>query len=133
MQLLLLVILLGGVGMFVLFYGMRLKAARVERIAALYEKAIDQGLDPREISFQLDESELGDPYGNLKAGIILLATALAIVLAIWAVDRLHGPYKSLGFGLIPAAIGLACIYIHFAIPRTPPAGGNPHPPRQSDS
>jgi hypothetical protein len=121
MYLIWLVILLGALGIFVLFYGMRLRADRTERLAQLYEKAIAQGIDPEKISFQLDEEVEGDPAGNLKAGIILLATALAIVLAIWAADRLMGPYRALGFALVPAAIGLACIYIHYSVPRGPRA------------
>ena len=118
MYLVWLVILLGALGIFVLFYGMRLKAERTERLAQLYEKAIAQGIDPAKISFELDEEQQGDPAGNLKAGIILLATALSIVLAIWAADRLSGAYRALGFALIPALIGLACIYIHYSVPRT---------------
>ena len=103
-----------GIGVFILIYGMRIKARRDERLAGLYEKALEQGLDPRAIKFDLDEREQGDPAGNLKAGIILLAVALALVLGIWAADSLQGAYRLLGFALVPCAIGLAVLFIHFA-------------------
>lgn len=112
-----LLLLLLGAGIFVLIYGMRLKAQQTERLASLYEKALSQGIDPRSIQFQLDERELGDPQGNLKAGIILLAIAVALVLGLWAAEQLAGPYRALGFALVPAAIGLACLFIHYSVPR----------------
>jgi hypothetical protein len=114
---LLLLLLLLGAGVFVLVYGMRIKARQTERLAGLLEKALEKGADPRSIKLELDERELGDPYGNLKAGVILLATALAMVLGVVCADRLPGPYRALGFGLIPACIGLACLFIHYAVPR----------------
>jgi hypothetical protein len=112
-----LLLLVLGAGVFVLVYGMNLKARMTQRLADLYQKALEQGVDPRAIQFQLDERELGDPQGNLKAGIILLAVALALILGIFAADNLPGPYRALGFALVPAAIGLACLFIHFAVPR----------------
>lgn len=112
-----LLLLLLGAGVFVLIYGMQLKSRQTERLASLYEKALGQGVDPRAIQLQLDERELGDPQGNLKAGIILLAVALAMILGIWAADRLPGPYRALGFALVPGAVGLACLFIHYAVPR----------------
>ena len=92
----------------------------------LYEKAMAQGLDPREINFQLDDRE-GDPQGNLKAGIILLASTLGLFLGIAAAAAFPGPARMLGFAFVPGMIGLGAIYIHFAIkPRPaaklPPAG-----------
>ena len=118
-----LMLLVLGAGVFVLIYGMRLKARMTERLAELYDKALDKGLDPRSIQFQLEERELGDPQGNLKAGIILLSTAFGIVLGIWAADKLPpGPYRAMLFAAVPAAIGLACLFIHYAVPRPrPPA------------
>ncbi|HES57802.1 MAG TPA: hypothetical protein ENO21_00045, partial [Firmicutes bacterium] len=56
-------LLVVGIGIFVLFYGMRIKARRNERLADLYQQAIDKGLDPREIQFDFDEREAGDPQG----------------------------------------------------------------------
>jgi hypothetical protein len=112
-----LLLLLLGAGLFVLIYGMHLKSRQTERLANLYEKALGQGVDPRAIQFQLDERELGDPQGNLKAGIILLFVAVAMVLGIWATDKLPGPYRALGFALVPGAVGLACLVIHYAVPR----------------
>ena len=87
---------------------------------------MDKGLDPRAIKFDLDDREQGDPYGNLKAAIILLAVALALVLGIWAADALRGAFRLLGFALVPLAIGLAMLFIHLTIPRpkkddTPPS------------
>lgn len=111
-----LLLLLGG-GFFVLVYGMNLKARQTQRLAELYQRALEQGVDPRAIQFQLDERELGDPQGNLKAGIILLSVALALVLGILAADKLPGPYRALGFAFVPAAIGCACLFIHYAVPR----------------
>lgn len=124
MQLVGLLLLLFGAGMFVLLYGMRLKAARVDQLARLYQQAMDKGLDPRAISFELDAAETGDPQGNLKAGIILLAVALALVGGLWAAEALQGPWRVVGFALVPAAAGLATLFIHFSLrPRTrPPAG-----------
>ncbi len=113
---LLLLLLLIGTGI-VLAYGMRLRARRNERLADLYEKAIQNGLDPREIQFSLDEQEQGDPQGNLKAGIILLASALGMTGGIWAAAALPGPFKLVGFALVPALIGLAALFIHFSVPR----------------
>lgn len=107
-----------GIGVFILVYGMRIKARRDERLAGLYEKALDKGLDPRAIKFDLEEREPGDPHGNLKAGIILLAVALALILGIWAADSLRGAYRLLGFALVPCAIGLAVLFIHYAVPRS---------------
>jgi hypothetical protein len=114
---LLLLLLLIGTGAFVLAYGMRLRARRNERLAELYDKAIQAGLDPRSIQFSLDEQEQGDPQGNLKAGIILLATALGMVGGIWGAAALPGPFKLLGFALVPALIGLAALFIHYSVPR----------------
>lgn len=123
----LLLLLLVGISAFILIYGMRLKARRNEQLADLYEKALEQGVDPREIKFELDEREQGDPLGNLKAGIILLAVALALVLGIWAADALRGAYRILGFALVPAAIGMAALFIHFSLPRS----GDQQPPGRS--
>jgi hypothetical protein len=109
-------LLLVGIGVFILVYSMRLKARRDERRAELYEKALDQGIDPREIKFELDDRELGDPFGNLKAGIILLAVALALVAGMWLAESMRGAYRLLVFALVPAAIGVALLIIHLALP-----------------
>lgn len=117
-------LLMIGIGTFVLIYGMRIKARRNERLADLYQKALDKGVDPREIKLDLDEKELGDPHGNLKAGIVLLATALSIALGFLAAERLPGIWKLLGFAFVPGGIGLAVLYIHFTIrPQHPKDGG----------
>jgi len=108
-------LLMVATGVFVIIFGMRIRARRNERLASLYEKALDKGLDPREIKFQLEEQERGDPQGNLKAGIILLATALSIVLGFAMAERLPGIWHFLGLALIPAGIGLALLFIHFTI------------------
>jgi hypothetical protein len=113
-----LLLLVIGIGTFILVYGMRLKARLNERRANLYEKALEQGLDPAELKLELDQRELGDPYGNLKAGIILLAVALAIFLGIWSAQALSGPFRLLGFALVPLMVGVATLFIHFAVPRT---------------
>jgi hypothetical protein len=110
-------VLVAGIAIFVLFYGMRIKARRNERLADLYQQAIDKGLDPRQIQFEFDEREQGDPQGNLKAGIFLLATALAIVLGMFAAQALSGIWKALGFVLVPAALGIAALFIHYSVPR----------------
>jgi hypothetical protein len=113
-----LLLLILGAGVFVLVYGMWIRARITERLAGLYQKALEHGADPSTIRLQLEERELGDPQGNLKAGIILLATALAILGGIFAADRLPpGPYRGVIFVFVPAAIGLACLFIHFAVPR----------------
>ncbi|MEZ5336840.1 MAG: DUF6249 domain-containing protein [bacterium] len=123
------------ISMLIMLYGMRLKARRTERLADLYEKAMAQGLDPREINFQLDDSG-GDPQGNLKAGIILLAGTFGLFLGIWAAAAFPGPARMLGFAFVPGMIGLAAIYIHFAVkPQStakPPLGGKQqeHPGNQ---
>ena len=119
--LLLLMILLFGAGIFILVYGMHLKARRNDRLAQLYQRALEQGHDPREIQLDFDERGVGDPQGNLKAGVVLLATALGIVLGIIAADKLPGAWRLIGFALVPACIGLAALFIHFAIPRPPAA------------
>ena len=110
-------VLMLGIGTFVLIYGMRIKARRNERLAQLYQQALEQGIDPRELKFEIDEQEAGDPHGNLKAGIILLATALGILLGIAAAVILSGVWRALGFVLVPAAIGFALLFIHSSIPR----------------
>ena len=98
-------LLMIGIGTFVLIYGMRIKARRNERLADLYQKALDNGVNPRDIKIDLDEKELGDPAGNLKAGIILLATALSIALGFLAAERLPGIWKLFGFAFVPGGIG----------------------------
>jgi pilus assembly protein TadC len=108
-------LLLVGIGVFILVYGMRIKAKRDERRAGLYEKALEKGIDPRELKFDLDDRELGDPLGNLKAGIILLAVALALVVGMWMAESLQGAYRLLIFALVPAAIGIALLFIHLAL------------------
>ena len=108
-------LLLVGIGVFILVYGMRIKTQRDERRAGLYEKALDKGVDLREIKFDLDDRELGDPLGNLKAGIILLAVALALVAGMWMAESLRGAYRLLVFALVPAAIGIALLFIHLAL------------------
>jgi hypothetical protein len=114
-----LLLLLILIGTFVLLYGMWLRARRTAQLAALYQRAIEQGMDPRALRFELDEREAGDPQGNLKAGIILLAASLGLVAGLWAAQVLDGPWRAVGFALIPLAIGLACIFIHYAMPRPP--------------
>lgn len=108
-------LLLTGAGLFVLFYGMRLRAARVDKIAKLYEQALAAGRDPAELKAALDEQEQGDPQGNLKAGVILLATALGMVAGLWAAQAMPGPWRALGFAMIPAAVGGALLFIHFTL------------------
>jgi hypothetical protein len=115
-------LVLTGVIVFILLYGMRIKAQRDARLVALYHKALESGVDPLLIRNQFEEREQGDPQGNLKAGIILLATALSMLLGLWAADRLPGAYRLLGFVLIPAGIGLACLFIHYNVPRPPKPG-----------
>ena len=126
-------LLVVGAALFVLIYGMRLRATRNERLFKLYERALDQGLDPRTIQFDLEEREVGDPKGNLKAGVILLATALAIVLGMLAIDRLPGPMRFIGFALVPASVGLACLFIHFTMsnPKAMPSDKVGLPPPDS--
>ena len=125
-------LILFGIAMWIMVYGMRLKARRTERLADLYEKAMAQGLDPREINFQLDDRE-GDPQGNLKAGIILLAGTLGLFLGIWAAEAFSGPGRMLGFAFVPGMIGLAALYIHFSVGparrKAPPA--EPSRPQQA--
>jgi hypothetical protein len=113
-------LLLLAAGVFILLYGMWLRARRNERLASLYEKALDKGIDPRSISLELDEREAGDPQGNLKAGIILLATALSMVLGIWAAQALFGAWRLIGFALVPGGIGLACLFIHYSLRSSTP-------------
>jgi hypothetical protein len=120
----LLLLLVFGAGIFILIYGMQLKAKRNEQLTELYRQAISQGLDPREIQIDLDSRSAGDPQGNLKAGIILLATALGIILGILCIDKLAGGWRMLGFALVPGCIGLAALFIHFAVPRP----RDPQPP-----
>src|SRR5436309_10932228 len=115
MQFIGLLLLLIGAGIFVLIYGMWLKSQRTERLLRLYEHALDRGLDLQAIRLQFeDDHGSGDPHGNLKAGIFLLAIALAMMAGIWAADNLPGPWHALGFALIPAAAGLAALLIHAA-------------------
>lgn len=108
-------LLLFGAGLFVLFYGMRLRAARVDKLAKLYEQALAAGRDPAELKLALDGQEQGDPQGNLKAGVILLATALGMVAGLWAAQVMPGPWRALGFALIPACIGGALLWIHYSL------------------
>jgi Domain of unknown function (DUF6249) len=116
MQLIGLFLLCASAGLFVLGYGMHLKARRAERRYQLYQQAIEKGLDPSSLSLT-DEDETGDPSGNLKAGVVFLATALAMLLGVWAADSLRGPWRAAGFAIVPALVGLALVFIHFAIPR----------------
>jgi hypothetical protein len=112
-------LLMVAIGVAVIFYGMRIRARRSEQLADLYAKALERGVDPREIKFQLDAQEQGDPQGNLKAGVILLATALSIVLGFALAERLPGIWHFLGLALVPAGIGLALLFIHYTV--SPPA------------
>ncbi len=116
-------LLMIGIGTLVLIYGMRIKARRNERLADLYQKALDNGVNPRDIKIDLDEKELGDPQGNLKAGIILLATALSIALGFLAAEHLERHWRLLGFAFIPAGIGLAVLFIHYTILPSKPKDG----------
>lgn len=115
-------LLLVGIGTFILVYGMWLRARRTERLARLYEQALDKGQDLRQLSASLEERDQGDPQGNLKAGIILLATALSMVLGIWAAQALAGAWRLIGFAIIPGGIGLAALFIHYSLRPAPPAG-----------
>lgn len=117
-------LLFTGAGVFVLVYGMQLKARRAKRLYQLYQNALDKGVDPRSLKLDLEDQEQGDPQGNLKAGIILLATALSLLLGLWAGKALGGPLRGVGFAILPAGIGLACIFIHYAVARPPAAPGH---------
>ena len=127
-------LLLVAAGVFILLYGMWLRARRDERLARLYEKALDKGVDPRSLSLEFDQREAGDPQGNLKAGIILLATALSMVLGIWAAQALGGAWRLIGFAVVPGGIGLACLFIHYSLRGAPTAGSRgASPPDRLDS
>jgi hypothetical protein len=117
---LVLLLMMVGSGVFIIVYGMRLRAQQNERLAILYQKALESGQDPISIQRALQVPEQADPQGNLKAGIILLASALGMAGGIWAASVLPGPGRLLGFALVPALIGCAVIVIHFTIPRPPP-------------
>jgi hypothetical protein len=117
MQLIGLLLLVIGAGIFVLVYGMWLKSARTDKLMRLYQQAIDKGIDPRSIRFELEESDAGDPQGNLKAGVFMLAIALAMIAGLWAAEMLRGPWRMTGFALVPAAVGLAALLIHFTATR----------------
>jgi hypothetical protein len=112
-----LLLILIAAGIFVLVYGMRLRAQRVARLAELYEKALASGADLEQIRRGFDEMEQGDPQGNLKAGILLLAAALGMVAGLWAGQHLRGPWGAVGFAFVPAALGAAALFIHYAVPR----------------
>ena len=116
-------LLLIGAGIFVLVYGMWLKSARTEKLARLYTQAMEKGIDPRTLRFDFEDSEAPDPAGNLKAGVFLLAIALAMVAGLWFAENLHGPWRLTGFALVPAAVGLAAVLIHLVLgrPQSPPA------------
>lgn len=121
MQFIGVLLLLIGAGIFVLVYGMWLKSQRTEKLARLYAQAMEKGIDPRAIRFELEDAEQADPHGNLKAGVFLLAIALAMVAGLWFAQSMHGPWRLTGFALVPAAVGLAAILIHFALNRNPSA------------
>lgn len=108
-------LLLLGIGTFVLIYGMRIRARKNELLADLYRQALEKGTDLSHVKLELDDKEAGDPRGNLKAGIFLLSTALAIVLAFLCAERLPGIWKLTGFALIPALLGLAALFIHLTL------------------
>lgn len=117
MQLFGLLLLCAAAGLFVLGYGMHLKSRRAERKYQLMQQAIEKGLDPGSLQLGAEE-EQGDPAGNLKAGIVFLATALALLIGVWAADRLPGPWRASGFAVVPALVGLALIFIHYSLPPT---------------
>jgi len=121
MQFIGILLLLIGAGIFVLVYGMWLKAARTERLARLYQQAMDKGVDPRSIRLDLEDDDTSDPLGNLKAGVFMLAIALAMLAGLWAAQALPGPWRLSGFAAVPAAVGLAALLIHFTL------GGNRKP------
>jgi hypothetical protein len=108
-------LLLIGAGIFVLVYGMWLKSARMEKLARLYTQAMEKGIDPRALRFDFEDNENPDPAGNLKAGIFLLAIAVAMVVGLWFAENMHGPWRLTGFALVPAAVGLAAVLIHLAL------------------
>jgi hypothetical protein len=112
-------LLLIGAGIFVLVYGMWLKSARTEKLARLYAQAMEKGIDPRSLRFDFDDQDRPDPAGNLKAGIFLLAIALAVVAGFWFAGNTPGPWRLTGFALVPAAVGLAALVIHFTAVRRP--------------
>ena len=109
-------LLLIGAGIFVLVYGMWLKSARTEKLARLYTMAMERNMDPRTIRFDLEEDG-PDPAGNLKAGVFLVAIALAMVAGLWFAQNMHGPWRLTGFALVPAAVGVAALLIHAALGR----------------
>ena len=116
-------LLLIGAGIFVLVYGMWLKSARTEKLARLYAQAMEKGIDPRTLRFDFEAEENPDPAGNLKAGVFLLAIALAMVAGLWFAENMQGPWRLTGFALVPAAVGLAAVLVHLALGRAqaPPA------------
>jgi Domain of unknown function (DUF6249) len=116
-------LLLIGAGIFVLVYGMWLKSARTEKLARLYTQAMEKGIDPRALRFDFEAEDNPDPAGNLKAGVFLLAIALALVAGLWFAENMHGPWRLTGFALVPAAVGLAAILVHLALGnrQAPPA------------
>ena len=67
---------------------MWLKAARTEKLTRLYTQAMEKGIDPRTIRFDFEDQENPDPAGNLKAGVFLLAIALAMVAGLWFAENM---------------------------------------------
>lgn len=112
-----LLLLCAAAGLFILGYGMHLKSRRAERRFQLMQQAIEKGLDPAHLPVDLPD-EQGDPAGNLKAGILFLATALAMLIGVWAADKLPGPWRASGFAVVPAMVGLALLFIHYSVPRS---------------
>jgi hypothetical protein len=44
-----------------------------------------------------------------------------MVLGLWAAQALPGAWKLLGFALLPAGLGVACLFIHFTLHPRPPS------------
>jgi len=105
-------------------------ASRNRQFAQLMEERklmLERGMEPPPLKLPEESRRPRDTLANLKAGIILLFVALALLLAqlLWPSGMfLGGQYFGKPAGVVAGVLGLGFVVLHFIIRAFEPRNGN---------
>ena len=103
--------------------------ARNRELAQIMEERklmIERGMEPPPLRLPDEGRKRKDPIGNLKAGVILLAIAIGLLIPMLAwpdTGFMGGHHIALPAGVVLAILGLAFIAIHFLARACSPKAG----------
>jgi hypothetical protein len=91
----------------IVFFVIRNRRMKEERMFQLYEKALDAGKDLPDSFFRRSDTE---PQSNLLKGLIWIGVGIGVS---YGALKLMGDHSPWAFGLIPAFVGLAYLISYF--------------------